>query len=76
MASTFMASIFLAVSMTVSPLAVLLPDDENSTVSAPSRRAASEKLLRVRVLILKEQIGQRPAGKHLQLLAGSRRWLV
>jgi diguanylate cyclase (GGDEF)-like protein len=66
-ASTFIASMFLAVSMTVSPLAVLLPEDENSTVSAPRRRAASEKLLRVRVLFSKNRVRQRAAGKHLDL---------
>ena len=40
---------FLAVSMNVSPFDRLLPEEEKSTVSAPSRRAASEKLVRVRV---------------------------
>ena len=54
-ASTFIASIVFAVSMTVSPLETLLPDDENSMVSPPRRRAASEKLLRVRVLLSKNK---------------------
>ena len=53
---------FLAVSMNVSPLDRLLPEEENSTVSAPSRRAASEKLLRVRVEFSKNRLASvRPA---------------
>ena len=43
------ASMFLAVSMNVSPLLRLEPPGEKSTVSAPSRRAARPKLVRVRV---------------------------
>ncbi len=57
-----MASMFLAVSMNVSPLDRLLPDEEKSIVSAPSRRAASEKLVRVRVEFSKNRFAQvRPA---------------
>ena len=48
-ASTPMASMFFAVSMNVSPFAVLEPLGEKSSVSAPSRRAARPKLTRVRV---------------------------
>ena len=40
---------FLAVSMNDSPLLRLEPPGEKSTVSAPSRRAARPKLVRVRV---------------------------
>ena len=48
-ASIPMASRFRAVSMNDSPFDRLLVDAEKSTTSAPSRRAASEKLVRVRV---------------------------
>ncbi len=51
--STPMASIVLAVSTIVSPLETLLPVLLNSTVSAPRRFAAREKLFRVRVLFSK-----------------------
>ena len=44
-----MASIFLAVSIKVSPFERLLPPEEKSITSAPSLRAAREKLVRVRV---------------------------
>ena len=40
---------FLAVSMNVSPLVRLLPEEEKSIVSAESRLAARAKLVRVRV---------------------------
>ena len=53
-----MASMFLAVSMNVSPFDRLLPEAEKSTVSAPSRRAASEKLVRVRVEASKNRLAQ------------------
>ena len=53
-----MASMFLAVSMNVSPLERLLVEAEKSTVSAPSRRAASEKLVRVRVEFSKNRLTQ------------------
>ena len=43
------ASMFFAVSMNVSPLLVLEPLGEKSMTSAPSRRAARPKLIRVRV---------------------------
>ncbi len=53
---------FLAVSMNVSPFDKLLPDAEKSIVSAPKRRAASEKLVRVRVEDSKNKLAQvRPA---------------
>ena len=56
------ASMFLAVSMNVSPFDRLLPEEEKSIVSAPSRRAASEKLVRVRVEFSKNRLAQvRPA---------------
>ena len=45
-----MATILRAVSTNDSPLAVLLPPGEKSSVSAPTRRAARVKLRRVRVL--------------------------
>ena len=38
--------------------AVLLPEEENSTVSAPRRLAASEKLLRVRVEFSKNKFAR------------------
>ncbi len=66
-----MASMFLAVSIYVSPLARLLPLDENSTVSAPRRLAASEKLLRVRRGILKKEIRDRVAAQNIDLLAAT-----
>ncbi len=47
--STPIASMFRAVSRSVSPLLTELPDDENSSTSAESRCAASVKLVRVRV---------------------------
>ena len=50
------ASMFLAVSMIVSPFDRLLAAAEKSTVSAPSRRAASEKLVRVRVEFSKNSV--------------------
>ena len=53
-----MASMFLAVSMNVSPFDRLLPEDEKSIVSAPKRRAASEKLVRVRVEGSKNKLAQ------------------
>jgi hypothetical protein len=43
MAATPIASMFLAVSMSVSPLLTLEPAPANSSVSAPSRRAAIEE---------------------------------
>src|SRR5690348_5691941 len=49
---------FLAVSMNVSPFDKLLPEAEKSTVSAPNRRAASEKLIRVRVEASKNKFAQ------------------
>ena len=49
---------FLAVSMNVSPFDRLLVEAEKSTVSAPSRRAASEKLVRVRVEFSKNRLTQ------------------
>ncbi len=55
-ASTPMASIVLAVSINVSPLETLEPLAENSTVSAPKRFAASEKLFLVRVLFSKKRL--------------------
>ena len=52
--------------MNVSPLDRLLPEDENSTVSAPNRRAASEKLVRVRVEFSKNKFAQvRPASAEI-----------
>jgi hypothetical protein len=54
--STPIAWIVFAVSTKVSPLATLLPPAENSTVSAPNRLAAKEKLLRVRVLFSKNRL--------------------
>ena len=48
-ASIPIASMFFAVSMNVSPFAVLDPLGEKSRVSAPSLRAARPKLTRVRV---------------------------
>jgi len=48
----------LAVSTNVSPFATLLPLLLNSTVSAPNLFAASEKLLRVRVLFSKKRLAQ------------------
>jgi len=47
---------FRAVSMKLSPLATLLVPAEKSTTSAPSRRAASEKLSRVRVEFSKNRL--------------------
>ena len=44
-----MASRFRAVSMNASPFDRLLPEAEKSITSAPSRLAANEKLVRVRV---------------------------
>jgi hypothetical protein len=44
-----MASMFLAVSIKVSPFDWLEVADAKSIVSAPRRLAASEKLVRVRV---------------------------
>ena len=58
---------FLAVSMNVSPFDVLLPVEEKSTVSAPSRRAASEKLFRVRVQFSKNRLASVRAGQNRQL---------
>ncbi len=52
------ASMFLAVSMNVSPFDRLLPLAEKSIVSAPSRRAASEKLVLVRVDDSKNKLAQ------------------
>ena len=49
MMSAPMASMFLAVSMNDSPLLNDEPPGEKSRVSAPSRRAARPKLVRVRV---------------------------
>src|SRR4029079_19517471 len=49
---------FLAVSMKVSPFDRLLPEAEKSTVSAPNRRAAREKLVRVRVEGSKNKLAQ------------------
>ena len=49
---------FLAVSMNVSPFDRLLVEAEKSIVSAPSRRAASEKLFRVRVEFSKNRLTQ------------------
>ena len=49
---------FLAVSMNVSPFDRLLVEAEKSSVSAPSRRAASEKLFRVRVEFSKNRLTQ------------------
>ena len=68
-----MASMFLAVSMNVSPFDRLLPEAEKSTVSAPSRRAASEKLVSRAGRSLEEQIGERPAGQHRHLLLAAAR---
>ena len=51
-----MASMFLAVSMNVSPLERLLVEAEKSSVSAPSRRAARPKLVRVRVEFSKNRL--------------------
>src|SRR5262245_60609712 len=42
--------------MNVSPFDKLLPDAENSIVSAPNRRAAREKLVRVRVEFSKKRL--------------------
>ena len=47
---------FLAVSINVSPFDRLLPEDEKSIVSAPSRRAASAKLVLVRVEFSKNRL--------------------
>src|SRR6185437_12310806 len=77
------ASMFLAVSMNVSPFDRLLPEAEKSTVSAPSRRAASEKLVRVRVEGSKNKLAQvrpvntgsfclQPAVASLKVAAASR----
>ena len=49
---------FLAVSMNVSPFDRLLVEAVKSTVSAPNRRAASEKLVRVRVEASKNRFAQ------------------
>jgi len=50
------------VSMNVSPFDKLLPEEEKSMVSAPNRRAASEKLVRVRVEFSKNRFAHvRPA---------------
>ena len=49
MASIPIASMFLAVSIKVSPLLILDPLGLKSMVSAPRRRAARLKLVRVRV---------------------------
>ena len=51
-----MASRFLAVSMNVSPFETLLVPAVKSIVSAPSRRAASPKLVRVRVEFSKNRL--------------------
>ena len=56
--STPMASMFLAVSMKVSPLERLLLEAVKSSVSAPSRRAARAKLVRVRVEFSKNKLQQ------------------
>ena len=56
--STPMASMFLAVSMKVSPLERLLLEAEKSSVSAPSRRAARAKLVFVRVEFSKNRLQQ------------------
>ena len=53
-----MASMFLAVSMKVSPLERLLLEAEKSSVSAPSRRAARAKLVFVRVEFSKNRLQQ------------------
>ena len=52
------ASMFLAVSMNVSPFDRLLVEAEKSSVSAPNRRAASPKLVRVRVEFSKNKLTQ------------------
>ena len=72
-ASTPIASMFLAVSMNVSPLDRLLPDDEKSTVSAPSRRAAREKLVCGAGEVSKNRLAQsgRPAP---EFFAAAGRW--
>ena len=58
-----MASMFLAVSMNVSPLERLLLEAVKSSVSAPSRRAARAKLVLVRVEFSKNRLQQvLPAG--------------
>ena len=56
--STPIASMFFAVSMNVSPFDRLLVEAEKSSVSAPSRRAASVKLFRVRVEFSKNRLTQ------------------
>lgn len=66
-ASTFIASMFFAVSMNVSPLETLLPVAENSTVSAPSRLAAREKLGARSRRVFEEQITDRLAGQDRDL---------
>ena len=67
-----MASMFLAVSMNVSPFDRLLPEAEKSTVSAPNRRAASEKLVRVRVDGSKNRFAQvRPASDDRRFSAAA-----
>src|SRR5512140_1815149 len=47
--SIFIASMFRAVSLSVSPFETLLPVEENPSTSAESRRSASSKESRVRV---------------------------
>src|SRR5688500_14278142 len=68
--STLIASIFLAVSMRVSPLFVLLVFSKKSMMSAERRWAAREKLMRVRVESSKKRLTMtrpRRAGTFLTL---------
>ena len=79
--STFMASMFFAVSMNVSPFERLLLEAVKSTTSAPSRLAARPKLVRVRVEFSKNRLaivlscnsGQLGATAVGGLLEGKRR---
>src|SRR6185436_3215450 len=58
---------FIAVSTNVSPFDRLLPDEEKSTVSAPSRLPAREKLVRVRVEFSKNKLASvRPASTGIR----------
>jgi hypothetical protein len=62
--------------MNDSPFDTLLPDDENSIVSAPKRRAAKEKLFRVRVEFSKNKFAHvvpiNTGSFDLQLLVSAR----
>ena len=67
-ASTPIASIFLAVSMKVSPFDRLLPEEEKSTVSAPKPTGGQRETGAGASRVLEEQIGDRSSRQQIDLL--------